>query len=145
MGRSNSCIAVVVIKLLNNLCEYPSNICIRCIRIDFPPSEQIKSANADADLEELRTDTDQILADTGRILHMASSARIWIICLSHWHRRARSSPCMRDGRRSSAVCRSAVQEPTIHTAEVGPRTQATRSAIATTVTNAATARVDTSG
>ena len=83
MGRSNSCIAVVVIKLLNNLCEYPSNICIRCIRIDFPPSEQIKSANADADLEELRTDTDQILADTGRILQMASSARIWIICLSH--------------------------------------------------------------
>ena len=75
--------AVVVTKLLNNLCEYPSNICIRCIRIDFPPSEQIKSANADADLEELRTDTDQILADTGRILQIASSARIWIICLSH--------------------------------------------------------------
>ena len=84
MGRSNSCIAVVVIKLLNNLCEYPSNICIRCIRIDFTPSEQIKSANTDADLEELRTDTDQILADTGRILQMALSARIWIICLSHW-------------------------------------------------------------
>ena len=52
--------------------------------IDFTLSEQIKSANADADLEELRTDTDQILADTGRILQMASSARIWIICLLHW-------------------------------------------------------------
>ena len=54
------------------------------IDIDFTLSEQIKSANADADLEELRTDTDQILTDTGRISQMASSARIWIICLLHW-------------------------------------------------------------